>query len=68
MDHMPVWVELLIVKAIKEYLPPSVIADALKGAETEALVYLQGKAAATDSKIDDALVGLVAAALGVKLP
>ncbi len=62
---MPAWIEKILVGILTKYLTPEVIAEF----EKQAAVFVVGKlrefAASTDSKIDDAIVQVVAEALGV---
>lgn len=63
---MPSWIEALVIKLVQQYLTPTVI----KEFEHEAAVFVVAKlrefAKSTEqTKVDDALVEIVAAALGV---
>jgi hypothetical protein len=56
--------EQLLVWIINRILTP----DVIKGAEVQFVEFLKAASEKTPSKIDDALVKLVALALGVEMP
>lgn len=56
--------EQLVIWIVNRLLTPEVI----KGAEKELVVFLQALAKKSSNSIDDALVKLIAMALGVDLP
>jgi len=53
---MPAWIENLILKAVKEFLPPSMIVEAFAALKLELFARARAAAAATDNAVDDMLV------------
>lgn len=58
------WAIKILIEALKKYLTP----DTFKAACTMLVAWLAEQAKKTDTKIDDDLVKVVAAALGVPVP
>lgn len=56
MKKMPGWIEKLIVKAIKDFVPVSVIIEALEAFKVQMIAKLRELAASTENKIDDIMV------------
>lgn len=65
---LPPWVEGLIVEALREFVPPTVIADAFDKFKTETFARLRSLAADTTNKIDDLIVAKVEEALNSCTP
>ncbi len=67
-DKLPGWVEALIVKALHEFVPASVIVEAFDRFKTETFAWARAKVALTDNKIDDAVVAKLEEALNACTP
>lgn len=65
---IPRWVEALLVRAIREYIPASVIHEAYEHWKDDVIAMLKEKAADTANKIDDVVVQKVEEALGACTP
>ena len=59
---IPNWLEALLVKALKDFVPPSVIAEAIDDMKLEFFAKLRELAARTDTTIDDMIVDKIEAA------
>lgn len=68
MQKLPRWLEALIIKALKDFLPPSVIKDTFVGWKEDVLAQLRVYAADTSNKIDDRIVDMVDQALSTCEP
>ncbi len=68
MRQVPRWVEALLIKALKTYLPPEALAEAFDMWRTEAVDWARAQAAATANGIDDMLVDKFAQALSTCQP
>jgi len=68
MKNMPVWVEALIIKAIREFVPVSAISEAMEKFKTEMAAKLKELALSTENKVDDMIVDKVIAVLSECTP
>lgn len=68
MAGLPDWAQGLVIKAIKDLVPPSVVHDLEMHLKIQAVAWLAAEAHKTENRIDDACVALVAAGLGVPAP
>lgn len=68
MKTLPVWLEKLLIKALKDFVPPSVIADAIASFKVEMFAKLRELAARTDTTIDDMIVDRIEAAFNACSP
>jgi hypothetical protein len=64
-NGIPKWLEALLVRAIKEFVPPSLVKDALVQWKESLLTELRELAASTENKVDDMVVEKVSQALSV---
>ena len=68
MKKMPAWDEALIIKAIKDFVPVSVISEALEKFKADAIAKLKEMALKTENGIDDMIVDKIAEALSECTP
>jgi len=68
MKKLPAFLENLIIKAIKDFLPPSVIAEAVDKFKEELGKKLRELALSTENKIDDMVVDKIIEALNTCSP
>ncbi len=68
MNPIPRWLEELLIKAVRDFLPPSVIKEAFLSWKNELMTKLKAMAADTSNKIDDKLVDMVDQALSTCTP
>lgn len=67
-SKMPAWVENLILKAVKEFIPASMIAEAFAALKVELFARAKAAAAATDNAVDDMLVAKFEALMNACTP
>lgn len=60
---IPGWMEALLIKAMKEYLPPEAISEAFAAWRDEMIAWAKAQVASTSNKIDDVVVEKLADAL-----
>ena len=68
MKKMPAWVEALIIKAIRDFVPVSVISEAMEKFKADAIAKLKEMALKTETGIDDMIVEKIEEALSACTP
>lgn len=68
MKKLPAWIENLIIKAIKDFIPVSVIIEAFDTFKIEIEKKLRELALSTENKVDDMIVDKVIEALNTCTP
>lgn len=61
--QIPAWVEAIVIRIIKSYVPASAVAEAIQSAKEGLIAWAEGQVANTSNTIDDMVVSKLKSAL-----